>query len=144
MEPQVETKNGKPGPAHPGRWQGIGAHVIKFPGSVEDATLEIEMAASNAERTFDALFRKHLTRLRQAKRQAQQVVSARLRYLHRQAAQTVRAMFVADREQQSWPGSDAMELVRSVAVSTILARAKVYAEAVGPESAWRNATRALC
>lgn len=140
METQHEYKSAKPSPSHPGRWQGIGAHVIKFAGDLDEATTAIEM--QHAEATFDALFRKHLARLRQAKAQTKQIVTARLRYLHRQATQSVRAMFIADNEHHRWPGSDAIDLVRSVTVSSILARAKAYADAVVPDP-WKT-PNALC
>lgn len=143
MEPQHEYKSDRPNPAHPGRWRGISAHVIKFAGSIEEHEIEVETSAQNAVATFDALFRKHLAQLRYAKRQAAEIVSARLRYLNRQAAQTVRSMFVAVGELRRWPGSDAMDLVRSVSVSTILARAKAYAEAVEPEP-WSWKTNTIC
>lgn len=142
MDPQNEFKSTKPTPAHPGRWQGVGAHVIKFAGDLDEVTTAIEM--QNAERTFDMLFRRHLSRLRQVKQQAKQTVAARLRYLNRQAAQSVRAMFAADSERRRWPDSDAMELVKSVTISSILARAKAYADAVVPDPAWRKSTNTLC
>jgi hypothetical protein len=142
MEPQREYKSSKPNPAHPGRWQGIGAYVIKFAGSIEDSQTEVETSPANAAATFDMLFHTHLARLRHAKQQAAQIVAARLRYLHRQAAQTVRSMFTAVGELLRWPDSDALELVKSVSVSTILARAKAYAEAVEP-GPWK-AANALC
>jgi hypothetical protein len=116
--------------------------VIKFAGSIEDAQLEIEM--QSPMRTFDALFQHHRARLRHIRQQAQKIVAARLRYLQRQAAATVRAMFIADREQRTWPGSDAAELVKSLGVTTILARAKAYADAVAPRPAWWKTTNALC
>ena len=149
MNPQVDTQeqsksDNRPRPSTPGRWQAAGAYVIKFAGSIEDAALEIEMAPGNVLRTFDALFHKHLSRLRSIKRQAQQTVSARLRYLHRQALATVRSMFMADQERLRWPGSDAIELVQAVSISTILARAKTYAEAVCPEPVWRKTSNVLC
>jgi hypothetical protein len=118
MKPQDEYDAGEPSPSRAGRWQGVGAYVMKFPGSIEDAENEVELSPRYVERTFDALFHKHL---------------ARLRYLKRQATGTVCSMFIAERERLRWPGSDAMELVRSLTVSTILARAKAYAEDAVPE-----------
>jgi hypothetical protein len=144
MEPQHEYESATPSPSHPGRWQGIRAHVIRFAGSIEDYQNEIEMSPANAAATFDALFRQHLTRLRSMKQRTKQIVAARMQYLHRQATATVRSMFVAVGETRRWPGSDAMELVRSVSVSTILARAKAYAEAVEPEPVWRKSSNVLC
>lgn len=142
METQSEYKSEKPRPGLPGRWNGVGAHVIKFAGDLDEVTTAIEM--QNPVATFDALFRAHLSRLRQAKAQAKQIVTARLRYLHRQAAQSVRAMFIADGERRRWPGSDAVDLVRSVTVSSILARAKAYAETVAPEPMWWKTNNAIC
>ena len=99
-------------------YRGAKAYVKKFDGDIEETTLAVETAPQNATRTFDALFERH---------------RAKLRHLTRQAMGAVRSMFVADGESLRWPGSDAMELVKSVTISTILARAKAYAEEAVPE-----------